>query len=169
MLANDRAPADSVYSDFTTTGALHHLESMINDTEGRVRLPQGRVQIINVWRPLKTIRRNPLAVCDWITVDWQRDRIANRLILPMRWNELAKYAFNPVQRWCYLVSSSRTKLWSLSSLTMGDWRREEWRCLIRRWWSQTRLMVLRGRVLRSRCLPFRECTGVIMQTRRKDM
>lgn len=102
MLANNRAPAHSVHSDFTTAGAMQHLESVVKDAEERERLLQGRVQIINVWRPLKTVRRDPLAVCDWSTLNWKRDRIANRLILPTGWNELGKYAFNPDQRWYYL-------------------------------------------------------------------
>lgn len=63
MLANNRAPAHSVHSDFTATGALHHLESVINDPEERERLFQGRAQIINIWRPLKTVQRDPL--CNW--------------------------------------------------------------------------------------------------------
>lgn len=102
MLVNNRAPAHSVHSDFTTTGALHHLESVVTDPEEREQLLQGRIQIINVWCPLKPVRRDPLAVCDWATVDWQKDRMANRLILPTGWNELGKYAFNPTQRWYYL-------------------------------------------------------------------
>lgn len=103
MLANNRAPAHSVHSDFTPAGALHHLESVITDPKEREQLLQGRVQIINLWRPLKPVRRDPLAVCDWGTVDWEKDRMANRLILSGGWNELGKYAFNPAQQWYYLA------------------------------------------------------------------
>jgi hypothetical protein len=102
MLANNRAPAHSVHSDFTVTGALHHFESVVQDAEERQRLLEGRVQIINVWRPLKTVQRDPLAVCDWKSLAWRQDRIANRLVLPTGWNELGKYAFNPRQKWYYL-------------------------------------------------------------------
>lgn len=102
MLANNRAPAHSVHSDFTVAGALCHLESVVQDAEERERLLDGRVQIINVWRPLKTVERDPLAVCDWESLDWRRDRIANRLVLPTGWNELGKYTFNPRQKWYYM-------------------------------------------------------------------
>lgn len=102
MLANNRAPAHSVHSDFTPAGALRQLESVVQDAEERQRLLKGRVQIINVWRPLKTVQRDPLAVCDWESLDWRQDRIANRLILPTGWNELGKYSFNPRQKWYYL-------------------------------------------------------------------
>ncbi|KAJ5682750.1 hypothetical protein N7462_005915 [Penicillium macrosclerotiorum] len=102
LLADNRAPAHSVHSDFTPAGALQQLSSVIRDDTERARLIGGRVLIINVWRPLKTVQRDPLAVCDWRTLDWQQDRIANRLLLPDRWNELGKYAFNPGQQWYYL-------------------------------------------------------------------
>ncbi|KAJ6117093.1 hypothetical protein N7512_006818 [Penicillium capsulatum] len=102
LLAANRAPAHSVHSDFTRAGALRLLETIIPDIEERERVLTGRVQIINVWRPLKTIRRDPLAVCDWSTLDWRNAGIANRIITPSGWHELGKYAFHPEQRWYYL-------------------------------------------------------------------
>lgn len=102
LLAENRAPAHSVHSDFTTAGARRLFESVITDVEERERLLTGRVQAINVWRPLKTVRRDPLAVCDWSSLDWRNDGIANRLVTPSGWHELGKYAFHPDQRWYYL-------------------------------------------------------------------
>lgn len=102
MLANNRAPAHSVHSDFTPAGALRHLESVIPDAEEREQLLKRRVLIINVWRPLKTVQRDPLAVCDWATLDWRKDRLANRMVLPHGWHELGKYAFRESQQWFYL-------------------------------------------------------------------
>lgn len=102
VLANNRAPAHAVHSDFTPAGALHHLESVISDAEERACLLTRRVQAINVWRPLKAVERDPLAVCDWSTLDSENDCIPNRLVLPTGWNELGKYAFNPGQKWYYL-------------------------------------------------------------------
>lgn len=99
--ADNRAPAHSVHSDFTAQGALHHLESIIPDQQERTRLLAGRVLIVNVWRPLKTIQRDPLAVCDWNSVN-PRDSIPTRLTLPHGWNELGRYAFSPDQQWYYL-------------------------------------------------------------------
>ncbi|KAJ5126762.1 hypothetical protein N7448_007541 [Penicillium atrosanguineum] len=95
MLANNRAPAHIVHSDFTAAGALCHLRSVVQDAEERQRLLEGRVQIINVWRPLKTIERDPLATGD-------KTALQNRLVLPTGWNELGKYAFNPRQKWYYV-------------------------------------------------------------------
>ncbi|CAI7627626.1 unnamed protein product [Penicillium palitans] len=102
LLASNRAPAHSVHSDFTTRGALHHLKTLVPDQQERNRLLANRVLIINVWRPLKTIQRDPLAVCDWSSVNIQAEGIATRLTLPNGWNELGRYAFSPSQRWYYL-------------------------------------------------------------------
>ncbi|KAJ5693726.1 hypothetical protein N7536_004138 [Penicillium majusculum] len=102
LLASNRAPAHSVHSDFTTRGALHHLKTLVPDKQERNRLLANRVLIINVWRPLKTIQRDPLAVCDWSSVNMQDEGIATRLTLPNGWNELGRYAFSPSQRWYYL-------------------------------------------------------------------
>ncbi|KAJ5786638.1 uncharacterized protein N7503_011850 [Penicillium pulvis] len=103
LLANNRAPAHSVHSDFSVPGAFRMLETIIPDPEERQQLLKGRVEIINVWRPLKKVERDPLAVCDWTTLD-QNDIIRHRLVLPTGWNELGKYVFNPSQKWCYLSS-----------------------------------------------------------------
>ncbi|KAJ5422402.1 hypothetical protein N7491_010847 [Penicillium cf. griseofulvum] len=59
LLADNCAPAHSVHSDFTPTGALHYLQTLVPDEQERSRLLAGRVLIINVWRPLKTIQRDP--------------------------------------------------------------------------------------------------------------
>ncbi|KAJ5407396.1 hypothetical protein N7465_008680 [Penicillium sp. CMV-2018d] len=102
LLASNRAPAHSVHSDFTTRGALHHLKRLVPDRQERNRLLANRVLIINVWRPLKTIQRDPLAVCDWSSVNIQDEGIATHFTLPNGWNELGRYAFSPRQRWYYL-------------------------------------------------------------------
>ena len=102
MLARNRAPAHSVHSDFTIRGALHNLETFFSDTRERKRLLTGRVLIINVWRPLKPIQRDPLTVCDWSSVNIQAESIPTCVILPNGWNEVGRYAFSPSQRWCYL-------------------------------------------------------------------
>ncbi|KAJ6137295.1 hypothetical protein N7471_003781 [Penicillium samsonianum] len=102
LLASNRAPAHSVHSDFTTRGALHNLKRLVPDKRERKRLLAGRVLIINVWRPLKAIQRDPLTVCDWRSVNIQDEGIPTRLTLPNGWNELGRYAFSPSQRWYYL-------------------------------------------------------------------
>ncbi|KAJ5551798.1 hypothetical protein N7535_000261 [Penicillium sp. DV-2018c] len=69
LLADNRSPAHNVHSDFTSAGALHHLQTILPDEKERNRLLAGRALIINVWRSLKPIQRDHLAVCDWSSLD----------------------------------------------------------------------------------------------------
>lgn len=100
--ADSRAPALSIHSDFTAVGAKHQLEQVIQDPAEREAFQKGRVYAINVWRPLKTVFRDPLAVCDWSSVDAKKDWIAERFIFPNSWNELGEISHNPDHRWYYL-------------------------------------------------------------------
>ncbi|KAH8593986.1 hypothetical protein B0O99DRAFT_184364 [Bisporella sp. PMI_857] len=103
QLADNRSPATSVHADFTPAGVLGHLPQVIKDKAELERLQSSkRTLIINVWRPLKQIRKDPLAICDWTSTNPESDIVANRLVFPHGWNELAKGKFNPAQKWCYL-------------------------------------------------------------------
>ncbi|RAK96849.1 uncharacterized protein BO80DRAFT_365256 [Aspergillus ibericus CBS 121593] len=101
-LAASQAPALSVHSDFSITGAWHQLESLVTDPTELETVKKGRVLVINVWRPLKTIRKDPLAVCDWLSVDLTHDWISTRMIFPHGWNELGHLSYGDQQRWYYL-------------------------------------------------------------------
>lgn len=100
--ADSRAPAHSVHSDFTPTGALHNLDITVKDPAEVERLRRGRVLAINVWRPLKTITKDPLAVCDWQSVNAQDEWIAYRFVFPNGWNELGKVVHSANHKWYYL-------------------------------------------------------------------
>ncbi|OBT54233.1 hypothetical protein VE04_10314 [Pseudogymnoascus sp. 24MN13] len=102
QLAASQAPAHDVHSDFTSSGAMEHLKDIIQDQAEFNRLLDGRILVINVWRPLKQIRKDPLAVCDWRSVDSETDLVANRMIFSHGWKELAKANFNPKHMWYYL-------------------------------------------------------------------
>lgn len=58
----------------------HHLP------EDAEKLLQGRVQIINVWRPIKTVQRDPLAVAEASSVD-DESLVVTELIYPNRKGE----------------------------------------------------------------------------------
>jgi hypothetical protein len=102
QLAANQSPAHGVHSDFTPSGAVQHLKNVIKDEAELKRLLDGRVLAINVWRPLKQIRKDPLAVSDWTSIDSEADLVKQRLISPQGWNELAKANFNPRHIWYYL-------------------------------------------------------------------
>ncbi|KAI9928687.1 hypothetical protein ASPWEDRAFT_168660 [Aspergillus wentii DTO 134E9] len=101
-LAANQAPAHGVHSDFTVEGARHHLENVVKDPVELAALKQGQVLAINVWRPLKTVRKDPLAVCDWLSVNPQEDWHSIRMTFPHGWNELGHVAYRDSHRWYYL-------------------------------------------------------------------
>ena len=65
------------------------------------RLLQGRFQIINLWRPIKTIRKDPLAIADAGSVD-DSDLVPVELIYPNRVGETLTVRHNENHRWFYL-------------------------------------------------------------------
>ena len=73
----------------------HHLPQ---DAE---RLLQGRYQIINAWRPIKTVRKDPLGVVDATSVP-EADLVPIQLIYPDRVGETFAVRPNEVHRWHYL-------------------------------------------------------------------
>ena len=69
-----------------------------NDAE---RLLKGRYQIINVWRPIKTIRKDPLGIADATSVP-DDDLLPVQLIYPDRVGETFTVRPNAAHRWYYL-------------------------------------------------------------------
>lgn len=65
------------------------------------RLLKGRYQIINVWRPIKTIRKDPLGVADATSVS-EDDLLPVQLIYPDRVGETFTVRPNRNHRWFYL-------------------------------------------------------------------
>ena len=64
-------------------------------------LLRGRYQIINVWRPIKTIRKDPLGVADATSVH-EEDLLPVQLIYPDRVGETFTVRPNGSHRWFYL-------------------------------------------------------------------
>lgn len=73
----------------------HHLP------EEADRLLRGRFQIINVWRPIQTIRKDPLGVADAISVP-DNDLLPVQLIYPDRVGETFTVRPNADHRWYFL-------------------------------------------------------------------
>lgn len=63
-------------------------------------LLKGRVQIINVWRPIKTVLRDPLAVAQAGSVP-DSDLVPIPLIYPTRKGETYSVRYNESHRWFY--------------------------------------------------------------------
>jgi hypothetical protein len=63
-------------------------------------LLKGRYQIINVWRPIKTILKDPLAVADAHSVP-ESDLVPVKLIYPNREGETYSVKADPNIKWYY--------------------------------------------------------------------
>jgi hypothetical protein len=65
-------------------------------------LLKGRVQVINLWRPIKgPVQDSPLAVCDATTIDLA-DLVPSDLVYPQRVGETYSVKYNPAHRWFYV-------------------------------------------------------------------
>jgi hypothetical protein len=94
-----RQPATRVHVDQTNlSGANRVREHLPNEAD---ELLKGRVQVVNLWRPIRgPVRDTPLAMCDATTVA-PDDLVASDLIYPNRNGEIYSVKFNPGHRWFY--------------------------------------------------------------------
>jgi hypothetical protein len=94
-----RQPATRVHVDQTNiSGANRVREHLPNEAD---ELLKGRVQVVNLWRPIRgPVRDTPLALCDATTVA-PDDLVASDLIYPNRNGETYSVKFNPGHRWFY--------------------------------------------------------------------
>ncbi|KAH9232155.1 hypothetical protein K456DRAFT_1773099 [Colletotrichum gloeosporioides 23] len=93
-----RGPVQRVHIDQSYKAALsrvpHHLP------EDAEELLKGRVQIINVWRPIKTVQRDPLAVAEAGSVS-DSDLVVTDLIYPNRRGETYQVKHQAEHQWYY--------------------------------------------------------------------
>ncbi|MGY3452061.1 CmcJ/NvfI family oxidoreductase [Bradyrhizobium sp. USDA 4353] len=94
-----RQPATRVHVDQTVTSGVNRVREHLGD-EAEALL-RGRVQVINLWRPIiGPLRDSPLAMCDGTTVA-PEDLVASDLIYPSRNGETYSVTYNPAHRWFY--------------------------------------------------------------------
>jgi hypothetical protein len=93
--AAQRGPVQRVHIDQSYAASLsrvaHHLP------EEADKLLKGRVQIINVWRPIKTVQRDPLAVADANSVD-DKSLVVSELIYPNRKGETYSVTYDSLHK-----------------------------------------------------------------------
>ncbi|KAI0172501.1 hypothetical protein GGR52DRAFT_544864 [Hypoxylon sp. FL1284] len=94
-----RGPVNRVHIDQTYAASLsrvaHHLPA-----EEAASLLQGRVQIVNVWRPIRAVLRDPLAVAEAGSVD-EADLVPVPLVYPTRRGETFSVRHADRHRWFY--------------------------------------------------------------------
>jgi hypothetical protein len=94
-----RQPATRVHVDQTLTSGPNRVREHV--PEQAEELLKGRVQVINLWRPIRgPVRDAPLAMADGTTVA-PEDLVASDLIYPNRRGETYSVKYNPNHRWFY--------------------------------------------------------------------
>jgi hypothetical protein len=99
MPGGPRQPATRVHVDHTARSGPQRVRDLLPDEAEE--LLKGRVQVINMWRPIRgPLRDAPLAVCDARTVD-PRDLVPSDLVYRERVGETYSVKWNPAHRWYY--------------------------------------------------------------------
>jgi len=94
-----RQPVSRVHVDHTAKSGPQRVRDLLAD-EAKDLL-HGRVQIINVWRPIRgPLRDTPLAVCDAASVE-STDLVPSDLVYPHRIGETYSVTYRPSHRWFY--------------------------------------------------------------------
>ncbi|KIY66356.1 hypothetical protein CYLTODRAFT_423512 [Cylindrobasidium torrendii FP15055 ss-10] len=101
-----RQPVASAHVDQTPKSAEARVHRHL-PAEDVPKLLANRYQLINLWRPIRHPAWDwPLALCDYRSVDAQKDVQPVALIYPDREGETYSVQFNPNQRWGYFRGMS---------------------------------------------------------------
>ncbi|HZR86852.1 MAG TPA: CmcJ/NvfI family oxidoreductase [Bradyrhizobium sp.] len=97
--AGPRQPATRVHVDQTVTSGANRVREHVPDEAEE--LLKGRVQVINLWRPIRgPLRDSPLAMLDGSSVK-ESDLVPSDLIYPNRRGETYSVTYSPDHRWFY--------------------------------------------------------------------
>lgn len=95
-----RQPVQRVHIDHTARSGPQRVRDLLPDEADE--LLKGRVQVINVWRPIiGPLQDSPLAVCDATTIRID-DLVPSDLVYPSRVGETYSVKFNPTHQWFYV-------------------------------------------------------------------
>ncbi|HET6195714.1 MAG TPA: CmcJ/NvfI family oxidoreductase, partial [Acetobacteraceae bacterium] len=95
-----RQPATRVHVDHTAKSGPQRVRDFFGDEAEE--LLRGRVQVINLWRPIRgPLRDAPLAVCDAASVA-PEDLVPSDLVYQNRVGETYGVHYNPAHRWFYV-------------------------------------------------------------------
>ncbi|KAH8678135.1 hypothetical protein BX600DRAFT_145551 [Xylariales sp. PMI_506] len=100
-------PATHPHIDQTAAAAIKRVRHHMGDEAER--LLQGRVRILNIWRPLRKVTSWPLAVCDARSVDVQ-DLVSVDIIRRKYIGETCFSKHNPDQEWYYLSDQNTNEI-----------------------------------------------------------
>jgi hypothetical protein len=95
-----RQPVTRVHVDHTARSGPQRVRDLLPDEADT--LLRGRVQVINLWRPIRgPVRDMPLATADARSVPFE-DLVPSDLIYPNRVGETYQVRYNRAHRWFYL-------------------------------------------------------------------
>jgi hypothetical protein len=118
-----RQPATRVHVDHTAKSGPQRVRDLLGDEAEE--LLRGRVQVINLWRPIRgPLHDAPLALCDASSVA-QRDLVPADLVYANRIGETYAVTYNPDHRWFYARAMERNEallIKCFDSLTDGKAR-----------------------------------------------
>ncbi|TFK32511.1 hypothetical protein BDQ12DRAFT_692393 [Crucibulum laeve] len=97
-----RQPASIVHVDQSVAASVARVHRHLPPSDVPALL-QRRFQIINLWRPISHAALDwPLALCDYRSVDTEKDILPVALIYPDREGETLGVKYNPDHKWKYL-------------------------------------------------------------------
>ncbi len=100
-----RQPATRVHVDHTARSGPQRVRDLLPDEAEE--LLKGRVQVINLWRPIRgPLQDSPLAVCDARTVAFE-DLVPSDLVYRERVGETYSVKWNPAHEWYYAPEMKR--------------------------------------------------------------
>jgi hypothetical protein len=100
-----RQPATRVHVDHTARSGPQRVRDLMG--EDAEELLKGRVQVINLWRPIRgPLQDAPLAVCDARTVD-PKDLVPSDLVYRNRVGETYSVTWNSAHEWYYVPEMRR--------------------------------------------------------------
>jgi hypothetical protein len=95
-----REPVKYIHNDQTFVSGPRRVRDHLPAEEAE-QLLQGRVAIVNLWRPIgETVQSSPLALCDSRSIALN-DLVASDLVYPDKVGETYALVFNPRHRWYY--------------------------------------------------------------------
>jgi hypothetical protein len=102
-----RQPATRVHVDHTARSGPQRVRDLLGDDAEE--LLRGRVQVINLWRPIRgPLHDAPLALCDAASVS-PGDLVPADLIYANRVGETYAVTYNPAHRWFYVPAMQRNE------------------------------------------------------------
>jgi len=100
--AGRRQPVSQVHVDQTVASSIARVHRHLPASDVP-KLLEGRYQIINLWRPIEAPALDwPLALCDYRSVDLEKDTFPVARISPEGRGETMRVKYNENHKWMYL-------------------------------------------------------------------